>query len=341
LNFGIVNFWGHKVQYIGDRPNLSIIIVNWNSASFVRKCVASLHAQALGLSVETIVIDNASYDGCGEMIAREFPSVQFIQGEKNYGFGRANNVAFLRSRGQFLLFLNPDTEVYEGAIQRMVQALTAKNDVGVVGAKLLNSDGTIQTSCIQNFPSILGSLLDSDLLRTLLPRCPLWGMRPLFDHPSGSVEVDAISGACQMMRREVFLRAHMYSTAYFMYAEDVDLCLRVNQLGLRNLYVPDAVLVHHGGKSSSAVDNSDWSAIVMRESLKRYFEQNRSHTYARLFQLAVGLQAAFRVAVISLAIPGGMIVGRAPSLTTIKQKWMSILRWALGREQWACQLSHE
>lgn len=329
------------MQLTENCPDLSIIIVSWNSTDFVRKCITSINSQILGLTVETIVIDNASYDGCAEMIAREFPRVQFIQAEKNCGFACANNLAFLHSSGELILFLNPDTEVYEGAIQRMVRTLREHNDVGIVGAKLLNSDRTIQTSCIQSFPSILGIFLDSDLLRMWWPRCRLWGMRPLFDNTSDTVEVDAISGACQMMERDVFLRANMYSTEYFMYAEDVDLCLRANQMGRRNLYVPDAVFVHHGGKSSGLLAGSSWSAVVMRESLKRYFELNHSRSYAKVFQVAVGMQAALRVVLISVVALAARIAGRDHSLETVKRKWTSILRWAFGREQWVCLLRRD
>jgi GT2 family glycosyltransferase len=324
---------------MAESPDLSIIIVNWNSADFVRKCVTSLHPQTLGLKVETIVIDNASYDGCGEMIAQEFPYVHFIQNEDNLGFGRANNIAFMRSRGKLILFLNPDTEASDGAVQRMVQVLAETSDIGIVGAKLLNSDGSIQTSCIQKFPSIIGILLDSDLLRTLLPRWSLWGMQPLFDNPSAAVEVDAISGACQMVRRDVFLRAEMYSTAYFMYAEDIDLCLKTTRMELKNIYVPDAVFIHHGGGSSYAATESGRSAILMRESWKRFFEQNRSQTYARAFQVAVGIQAALRIIVISVAVLVAVILGRGSQLSVIKRKWTGVLRWALGLEQWVNRVS--
>jgi GT2 family glycosyltransferase len=317
-----------------ENPDLSIIIVNWNSTDFVRKCVTSLHSRTLGLRIETIVIDNASYDGCGEMLAQEFPHVHFIQSEDNLGFGRANNVAFMQSSGELVLFLNPDTETSEGAIQRMAQVLVARSDAGIVGAKLLNSDGTIQTSCIQKFPSIVGILFDSDLLRTLFPRLSLWGMRPLFDNPSVAVEVDAISGACQMVRRDVFLHAQMYSAAYFMYAEDIDLCLRTNRQGLRNFYVPDAVFIHHGGGSSTAATESGRSAILMRESWKRFFEQNRSRTYARLFQVAVAMQAALRIIVISAVLFAADLLGRGGRLAAVKRKWTGILRWALGLEPW-------
>jgi GT2 family glycosyltransferase len=319
---------------MAEPHSLSIIIVNWNSANLGRACLTKLYQRPLDLPVEIIVIDNASHDGCGEMIASGFPNVFFIQSEDNLGFSGANNFAFQRSTGDLVLFLNPDTEIFDGAIERMVKVLMERPDAGIVGAKLLNSDGTVQTSCIQKFPSILGIVLDSDLLRNWLPRWSLWGMQPLFAKGTAPIEVDAISGACQMMRREVFERAEMYSTKYFMYAEDVDLCFRMNRLGLRNFYVPEAVVTHHGGQSSNATAVSGWSAILMRESWRRFFEQHRSRQYARLFQAAVALQAALRVTLISFVIPGAAILGRGNKLSLTREKWKSILRWSLGLEQW-------
>ena len=319
-------------------PDLSVIIVNWNSAEFVRKCLSSVNSTVQDLKVETIVIDNASYDGCGGIIAREFPEVKFIQSEVNLGFSAANNLAFTKSCGELVLFLNPDTEVSEGAIQRMVSIVRATHDAGIVGAKLLNSDGSVQTSCVQKFPTILGLVLDSALLRTALPRWSLWGMRPLFDNPVEAAEVDAISGACQIMKRDTFLRARMYSTSYFMYVEDVDLCLRVRRLGLRNLYVPDAVVVHHGGKSSEGREEAGHSAVLMREGWKHYFERNRGAGYARAFQIAVGIQAAVRLLLVSVAAICSNLSGKAGKFAQMRRKWATILRWALGLEPWASRL---
>jgi GT2 family glycosyltransferase len=314
--------------------SLSIIIVNWNSANFVKTCLTKIYEQAIHLPVEIIVIDNASHDDCEGMIASWFPSVLFIRSEENLGFSGANNVAFLRSTGDLVLFLNPDTEVYDGSIERMLRVLIETPEAGVVGARLLNSDGTVQTSCIQKFPSILGILLDSDLLRKWWPQLPLWGMQPLLSEGNAPSEVEAISGACQMVRREAFERVSMYSTDYFMYAEDIDLCLKMNRLGLRNLYVPDALVKHHGGQSSDAVVVSGWSAILMRESWKRFFEQHRSRRYARVFQATVGLQAALRITLISLAMLVLAVTGRGQRLALVRKKWTSILRWALGLEEW-------
>lgn len=320
-------------------PELSVIIVNWNSCDFLSKCLKSLRDQ--GGAFETIVIDNASWDGCGEMIATEFPEVRFIQNGENLGFGGANNAAFSHSTGRLVLFLNPDTEVSRGAIRRMIEVLDLKADAGIIGAKLLNEDGSIQTSCIQRFPTIAGVLLDSELLRNLLPRWSLWGMRPLFENSTCPVPVDAVSGACQMVRREVFQRVGMYNNAYFMYAEDIDLCWKTSHSGLKNYYVADAVVTHYGGKSSSAAIESGRSAVIMRESWRRFFDQHRSRTYARVYRTAVAAQAAIRVMLIySATLVAGML-GRHGTLDMIKRKWMSILRWALGMEPWAEQITSQ
>jgi len=159
-------------------------------------------------------------------------------------------------------------------------------------------------------------------------------MQPLFTKGVAPIEVDAISGACQVMRREAFERAEMYNTEYFMYAEDVDLCFKMRQLGLKNFYVPQAVVTHHGGQSSNAAPVSGWSAILMRASWKRFFEKHRGPQYARLFQVAVALQAALRVTLISFVMLGAVILSRGNKLSLARAKWKSVLRWSLGLERW-------
>ena len=313
---------------------LSVVIVNWNSATFVRKCLSSLRKQKSELPIEVIVIDNGSRDGCAEMVASEFPEVAFIQGEANLGFAKANNLAFEHSRGELLLFLNPDTEVSEFAIERMVSEMRRLPDAGVIGARLLNSDSSVQTSCIHRFPTIGRIFLDSNFLRTLCPRWTVWGTRPLVDNPTGTAAVEAISGACQMIRREVFQRAGLYNTAYFMYAEDVDLCRKVLNLGLRNYYVGEAVVIHHGGQSSGSDHENGRVAVMMRDSWKKYFELHRGPTYAMMFRLAVALQAICRLALITPAWLLNHNGERGRRLSLAGKKWNRVLRWAIGLESW-------
>src|SRR4030066_516351 len=150
--------------------DLSIIIVNWNSKEYLRKCIASILAATNAIEFEIVVIDNASFDGSGEMLKQCYPQVQFIQSEKNLGFSKANNEAFRVTHGQYVLFLNPDTEIVGTAIPIMLGYLQQMPNAGSVGCKLLNADKTVQTSCIQPFPTILNQFLDSEFLRALWPK---------------------------------------------------------------------------------------------------------------------------------------------------------------------------
>jgi GT2 family glycosyltransferase len=229
---------------------LSIIIVNWNSVKFLQACLTSIYACVEGISFEVLVIDNASWDGCMEMLAEDFPAVHAIQSEENTGFAKANNRCFEQSRGENILFLNPDTEILGPAIQTMLRFLQESPSAGIVGAKLLNSDFSIQTSCIQRFPTALNQLLDFDYLRKAFPSADLWGTAPLASDIATPVEV--VSGACLMIRRDVFLAAGKFDEGYFMYSEDVDLCFQVRKQGRGNYFVPQAQVVHHGGRSSKA-----------------------------------------------------------------------------------------
>src|ERR1022692_3083078 len=262
-----------------SNPDLSIVIVNWRSAAYLQKCLLGIFANGAGLSFEVLVIDNASYDGCAEMIAREFPRVRFLQSAENLGFARANNLAFQHSAGRILLFLNPDTEIAGPALQTMVTSLDSTPDAGIVGPRLLNSDLSVQTSCIQRFPTILNQLLDCEYLRARFPRARIWGMRPLWERSGAVAEVEAISGACLMIRRDAFEQACMFSPRYFMYSEDVDLCYEVRRSGRKVCYANEATVIHHGGRSSSASGESRFASVMARESIYRFLLARRGRGY--------------------------------------------------------------
>src|SRR3990170_4357170 len=197
--------------------DLSIVIVNWNSKEYLRKCINSILAETHGIEFEIVVIDNASFDGCDEMLRRHYPQVRFIQSERNLGFAKANNAAFHTTCGRDILFLNPDTELVNSAVAIMLKYLRQLPNAGAVGCKLLNWDKTVQTSCVQSFPTILNQLLASELLRTLWPKSSLWGNAPLFGDCNGPEEVEAISGACVMMNRTLFKQSILFSKTNLMY----------------------------------------------------------------------------------------------------------------------------
>jgi GT2 family glycosyltransferase len=316
--------------------DLSIIIVNWNSKDFVRKCAQSIRENPPEMSYEIIVVDGASFDGCGEMLAKEFPEVRFVQSQKNVGFAKANNLGFEKSNGELLLFLNPDTEVRGGAVNTLVAALRSLDKAGIAGAKLLNTDGSVQTSCVQPFPTILNQLLDSENLRRAFPRHSFWGMAALFEKDPAPKEVEVLSGACLLMKRETFQAIGLFSQNYFMYAEDLDLCYKVRQAGLKNYYVPAAEVVHHGGGSTQA-GKSTFSAVMMRESVYRFLVKVRGWWYGQGFRASLALGAVGRLLALVLVFPVRLALGEASGAANSIRKWLAILKWTLGMQTWVAK----
>jgi len=317
--------------------DLSIIIVNWKSAAYTRRCLASISANAGGLQCEVIVVDNASYDGCDQIVRSEFPEVIFLQSEKNLGFAGANNLAFARCRGRHVLFLNPDTEIQGEALQLLASALVSAPSAGMVGARLLNSDFSLQTTCIAALPSILNQSLSSNYLRRTFPKWRMWGMRPLFDDAKGPVPVEVISGACMMARRDVLDRVGAFSTEYFMYSEDVDLCVKIAESGWKIYYVPNAKIVHHAAKSSSSRGESNFSSIMIHESLSRFLEVHRGRFYAALYRLSTGVIALGRILLLVVALPAAIHPKGYQFLSRTLNKWFGLLAWSLGLTRWVNQ----
>jgi len=314
--------------------DLSIIIVNWNSKDYLLKSIAAIEAETNGIEFEIVVIDSGSFDGCDEMLREVYPHVLFIQSDRNLGFAKANNEAFKVSRGRNLLFLNPDTEIEGLAIETLYYQLSSLPNAGIVGGTLLNSDRSIQESCIRAFPTVLNQVLDSHMLRGLFPRARLWGIEPLLARNGAPKGVDAVSGACLMVKRSVFESVGMFSTDYFMYSEDIDLCLKVRKAGLNTYYVPRAVVVHHCGASSSQASVNTFSSVMMLESRWRFFRKTRSLWYSRFYRAAMFAACIVRIGLVLFVWLARRLLGREPSSRAILTKWMARLRWTLGGERW-------
>jgi GT2 family glycosyltransferase len=314
--------------------DVSIIIVNWNSAALLKKCLLSIYRSTAGIAFEVIIIDNASYDGCKEMIYQEFPTAIFIQSDKNLGFAKANNTAFNIANGRNVLFLNPDTEIEGIAVETLNQQLDSLPNAGIVGARLLNSDRSVQTTCIRAFPTILNQLLDCNALRKAFPNASLWGTSPLFATGNAPAVVDAVSGACLMMKKSVLETVGMFSTDYFMYSEDIDLCFTVKKAGLKTYYVPMAVIIHHGGMSSSQSRVNSFSSVMMLESRWRFFRKSRSYWHCWVYRFVMCFASIIRIGLAVLVWPIYVLKGREGLIGDVMKKWYAKLRWTLGGEDW-------
>ncbi|SRR6266404_189848 len=314
---------------------LSIIIVNWNSAEYLRECVASIFANTAGISFEVIVVDNASYDGSGKMLLREFPDVLFIQSEQNLGFSKANNLAFERSSGSSLLFLNPDTVILNAAVAIMHSHLNSSPRIGAVGSGVLNTDLSMQTHYVQAFPTILNQVLVSESAKHMFPKSKLWGIRSILEYDGHPVNVEVVAGSCVMVKRAVFEKAGRFDEDYFMYAEDVSLCYAIRKCGYQIQYVRDASVIHHGGKSSEFKEESRFSIVMQRESLALYFNKTRGTGYATIYRCATAICAFCRLLLIAGAVPFRRSLPNRRRLLAISRKWKTVLRWSLGLERQA------
>lgn len=311
--------------------DLSIIIVNWNSADYVRACVDSLYRFLRGIEFEIIVVDNASGDHCEEMLRENFPGVTFVQTGANCGFARANNIGFARSSGEVVLFLNPDTEISDDSLVKMLSRLRANDAAAAAGARLLNTDGSLQTSCVQSFPTIANQLLDFDFLRRKFPTWKLWGTRSLYRTDNEPADVDAISGACFMMKRNICEKVGMFSETYFMYSDDLDLSFKIKKAGYRILYLSDCTVTHHGGKSS-AKQEDNFADLWQRESLAQFFRQAHGPIYAALYRVSMAGIAAVRVVLALCLVPFGKAAMGNKRPASVMKKWSRIFRWAIGLE---------
>jgi GT2 family glycosyltransferase len=317
--------------------DLSIIIVNWNARDFLLQAVHSVRVGITRLDYEIIVIDSASFDGSGDVLRRLYPEVIFLQSNHNRGFAQANNDAFAVAKGKTILFLNPDTQIQGDAITLMYSALRSLEYVGIVGPKLLNSDGSIQDTCVRAFPTILNQILDTRLLRRLLPTPRLWGVNQDMLESEHPVAVDAVSGACLMIKRELFERVGMFTAEYFMYSEDIELCLMAREAGLASCFVPKAVVFHHGGGRSARTSVSSFSAVMLLESRWRFFKRTRSNSYAKFYRLAMFLASAVRVVLVAAMLPAQTLRGERSACMFALRKWMARLMWTLGRQSWVKQ----
>jgi hypothetical protein len=319
--------------------DLSIIIVNWNSAAFTVPCISSIYSQTHDLEFEVLVVDNASTDDSCLVIQDRCPSAKLIRSPQNLGFAGANNLGFQNSSGRILLFLNPDTELRGPAINLMHACLDSSADIGVLGCRLLNSDLSVQTSCIQPFPTILNQIADAEQLRRLTPRLKLWGMKPLFEsNNSCPGKVAAVSGACLMIKRKVFEEVGLFSTDYFMYMEDLELCYQVGKIGKKVCYLGAATILHHGGQSSKQRGGEVFAAPLMKEAVRRFLAKTRGPFYAALYRLAMFKVSILRIAVLGLLLPIPSAKLDKESLRHSLTKWYKILRWSMGLEAWTRQM---
>lgn len=255
--------------------DISVILVSYNTIEMTKKALSDLFASVGNLKMEVFIIDNASVDNSAEILRREYPNVTLIENKKNVGFGRANNQALPLTRGRYVLLLNTDAFVRPDTISKTVQYMEVHSKCGILGVKLLGSDGILQPSC-RFFPTPWNIFLERSNLKRFFKHTKLvddmsWG------HASVKY-CDWVPGCYYLIRKEVIDQVGLFDPRYFLYYEEVDHCLVAKRAGWEVVYFPDAPVVHIGGESAkqegAISSKSQQIESLQIESELLYFRKN-------------------------------------------------------------------
>jgi len=285
--------------------DVSLIIVSFNTCKLLRESLESVERERANLKLEVFVVDNHSHDGSVEMVRNEFPNVQLLVSEVNLGFGAANNLALAKAQGRYIVLLNSDAFLCPRSLELAVQHMDESPQVGLAGGQLVGRDETLQPSA-RMFPSILSDFLVLTGLAHQFPKSRFFGR---FDRtwadPLQPAEVDWVPGAFSIIRAEALDKVGFFDPDFFLYSEEVDLCLRIQQAGYKNMYWPDIVVIHIGGESSRQIKTLEMSSTGaqlirwrMRSTLLYYRKHHGAGAWlAKMVEMFVYQLTALRNAI--------------------------------------------
>lgn len=231
----------------GNENGLDVVIVSYRSGQRLERCLEALRAHAPRRPTRIVVVDNASDDGTPERIRAAFPEAELIALGSNVGFARANNVAIARSRSEYVLVLNPDTQVSAGALDHMLALMDERPEIGIAGCRLVREDGSFDHAARRSFPTVLSAFGHF----TGIGRRRRTGRLAAYRAPEiERGRVDAVNGAFMLVRRAALDEVGAFDEGYWMYMEDLDLCYRFARAGWVTWYEPDSVVVHAKGRAS-------------------------------------------------------------------------------------------
>jgi GT2 family glycosyltransferase len=303
-------------------PSVATIIVTYNSARVIRGCLQSLRHQAPAVALTTLVVDNGSRDGTPSLVRAEFPEVHLLRAPRNGGFSYGTNLG-LRALGllapphsvlptsptapDYVLFLNPDTELPPGALAPLVRLLERRPELGAVSPRLVRADGSLDKACRRSFPTTWNALCHVLGLARLRPHSPRFGQYNLSYLPEDrATPVDCVAGAFMLVRAAAVRRVGPWDERFFAYGEDIDYCLRLHQAGWTIWYEPSVRVVHLKGEASQ-----QRSLPMLREfyrAMEVYYRKHHAARDPRLLRWAItsGIRALYAAALLrQLARPAG------------------------------------
>jgi len=315
---------------------VSVIIVSYNTCKLLQQCLESLFAAHTRHELEIFVVDNASADDSADMVAREFPQVCLITNDTNLGFGAANNQAYARSTGSYVLLLNPDALLRDGSIDAPVDFLEEHEACGMVGGKIVNPDGELAPSA-RRFPNAWRNFLTISGLSERFPNSRFFGGADFkhFDHNT-PLRVDWIPGTFTVYRRTMLEDIGLFDERFFLYYEETDLCRRAAQAGYEVYFIPDAEVLHVGGACSKTRKDKSFDesgAQVMSFRMRsEYLYFRKQHGLLQVLANA-GVEAGwFLLRWLANFRPGpNRKARRAYCKTIVTQTWKALRDTRFGR----------
>ena len=289
--------------------DLSIIIVNYNVKEFLLNLLDSIRIASINISVETIVVDNASDDGSVEILRNRFPGVKLIANKINVGFGAANNQAMKIAGGKYFMLINPDTIVREDTFIKMIDFFEHSPQAGIAGCKVLNPDGTLQLACRRSFPGPWVSFTKVTGLSKLFAKSRIFARYNLtYLNENETYDVDAVSGAFLMLRKDVYEKVGGFDEQFFMYGEDLDLCYRVQKSNFKVFYVHSTEIIHYKGESTkrSSLDETKVFYNAMHLFVRKHFSSSflveSILQFAIIFRKLFAFANVYKLTIISIII---------------------------------------
>ncbi|OGC77855.1 MAG: hypothetical protein A2Z27_04800 [candidate division Zixibacteria bacterium RBG_16_50_21] len=290
-----------------DEPKVSVVIVSWNSWEFLPACLDSILAQR-GPSLGIIVVDNNSSDGTPQKLARLYPQVKMKVNPRNLGYAKACNQGMKESTGEFILLLNPDTVLHPQILHKMLDFLRTNPQTGAVGPQLLDVYGKVQPSC-RRFPGYLTLIWELTGLSRVLPHCRIFGAWRMGDFDFQSTrEVDQPMASALLVTRKAIEKLGLMDERFKMFFNDVDFCFRIKARGFKIFYLPEAMVTHHLGGSTSKRKG----AMIFYSHLGffRYLQKHHSKGFKFLLLLVSGILLSIAALVRWTFLPFKILFGK-------------------------------
>ncbi len=274
--------------------HLSIVIVNYNVKYFLEQCLSSLYQAIENLEAEVWVVDNASTDNSINYLQPMFPWVKFVVNLKNVGFGKANNQALFQCCGNYVLFLNPDTLLPEDCLTKCIAFIEKNKEAGALGIRMIDGSGTFLPESKRSFPSPLTSFYKLSGLSWLFPASKVFSRYSLaYLGEFKNHEVDVLSGAFMLVKKDVLIKLKGFDEDFFMYGEDIDLSYRIQKMGYKNYYFSESAIIHFKGESTrkGSLKYVQMFYKAMSIFVKKHYEGTSARIFTFFIQKAIWLRA--------------------------------------------------